>query len=33
LFQRALAELKGMGFVKATRKRVDHVAKVAWRGL
>jgi origin recognition complex subunit 3 len=33
LFQRALADLKTLGMVKATRKRVDHVAKVAWRGL
>ncbi len=33
LFQRALAELKCLGFVKGTRKRVGHVAKVAWRGL
>ena len=33
LFQRALAELKYLGLVKNTRKRVDHVAKVAWKGL
>lgn len=33
LFQRALAELKYLGMVKGTRKRVDHVAKVMWRGL
>ncbi|EME79035.1 uncharacterized protein MYCFIDRAFT_115667, partial [Pseudocercospora fijiensis CIRAD86] len=33
LFQRALAELKYLGLVKATRKKADHVAKVAWRGL
>ncbi|SMQ50276.1 unnamed protein product [Zymoseptoria tritici ST99CH_3D7] len=33
LFQRALSELRHLGFVKATRKRVDHVAKVAWKGL
>ena len=33
LFQRALAELQYLGMVKSTRKRVDHVAKVAWRGL
>ena len=32
-FQRALAELRYLGLVKSTRKRVDHVAKVAWRGL
>lgn len=33
LFQKALAELQYLGLVKNTRKRVDHVAKVAWRGL
>lgn len=33
LFQRALAELRYLGLLKSTRKRVDHVAKVAWRGL
>lgn len=33
LFQRALAELRSLGMIKSTRKRVDHVAKVAWRGL
>ena len=33
LFQRALAELKYLGLVKNTRKRVDHVVKVAWKGL
>jgi origin recognition complex subunit 3 len=33
LFQRALAEMRYLGFVKMTRKRVDHVAKVAWKGL
>ncbi|CAK4033407.1 Origin recognition complex subunit 3 [Lecanosticta acicola] len=33
LFQRALAELRYLGFLKSTRKRVDHVAKVAWKGL
>lgn len=33
VFQRALAELHYVGLVKATRKRVDHVAKVAWKGL
>lgn len=33
LFQRALAELRYLGLVKGTRKRVDHIAKVAWRGL
>lgn len=33
LFQRSLAELDYLGMVKSTRKRVDHVAKVAWKGL
>lgn len=33
LFQRALAEMKYLGLVKNTRKRLDHVAKVAWKGL
>jgi origin recognition complex subunit 3 len=33
LFQRSLAELRYMGMVKGTRKRVDHVAKIAWKGL
>jgi len=30
LFYRALAELRAMGFVKASRKKADHVAKVKW---
>ncbi|KAK5109780.1 hypothetical protein LTR62_006513 [Meristemomyces frigidus] len=33
LFQRGLAELRSLGMMKPTRKRVDHVAKVLWRGL
>nr|POE49437.1 isoform 2 of origin recognition complex subunit 3 [Quercus suber] len=33
VFERALAELRFLGMVKNTRKRVDHVAKVAWKGL
>ncbi|KAI9669408.1 MAG: hypothetical protein M1831_000444 [Alyxoria varia] len=33
LFFRALAELKCMGFVKPSKKRTDHVAKLAWKGL
>ncbi|KAH9902265.1 origin recognition complex subunit 3 N-terminus-domain-containing protein [Xylariomycetidae sp. FL2044] len=33
LFYRALAELRAMGFVKQSRKKVDHVAKLAWKGL
>ncbi len=30
LFYRGLAELRAMGFVKASRKRTDHIAKVKW---
>ncbi|KAL2756413.1 hypothetical protein ACRALDRAFT_1081719 [Sodiomyces alcalophilus JCM 7366] len=30
LFYRGLAELKALGFVKHSRKKVDHVAKVKW---
>ncbi|KAI1810766.1 origin recognition complex subunit 3 N-terminus-domain-containing protein [Poronia punctata] len=33
LFYRSLAELKAMGFVKQSRKKADHVAKLAWKGL
>jgi origin recognition complex subunit 3 len=33
LFQRALAEMKYLGMMKNTRKRVDHVQKCAWKGL
>ncbi|KAK5019715.1 Origin recognition complex subunit 3 [Cryomyces antarcticus] len=33
LFQRSLAELKYMGFIKSSRKKADHVAKVTWKGL
>ncbi|KAF2234438.1 origin recognition complex subunit [Viridothelium virens] len=33
LFQRALAELKYMGFMKTSRKKMDHVTKLAWKGL
>ncbi|KAL9079870.1 MAG: hypothetical protein Q9157_001272 [Trypethelium eluteriae] len=33
LFQRALAELKYMGFLKTSRKKLDHVSKLAWKGL
>ncbi|OAA63681.1 origin recognition complex subunit [Niveomyces insectorum RCEF 264] len=29
-FYEALAELKALGFIKATRRKVDHVAKVKW---
>ncbi len=30
LFYRALAELKAMGFVKSSRKKADHIAKLKW---
>lgn len=30
LFYQGLAELKAMGFVKATKKRADHIAKSKW---
>ncbi|CAJ2501796.1 Uu.00g046490.m01.CDS01 [Anthostomella pinea] len=33
LFYRAMAELRVMGFVKQSRKKADHVAKLAWKGL
>jgi origin recognition complex subunit 3 len=33
LFQRGLAELRSFGVIKSTRRRLDHVSKVAWRGL
>lgn len=33
LFYRGLAELKSLGFIKHSRKRVDHVAKLMWKGL
>ncbi|KAH7123848.1 origin recognition complex subunit [Dendryphion nanum] len=33
LFQRSLAELKHLGFVKPTRKKTDHVTKMMWKGL
>ncbi|KAI0555359.1 origin recognition complex subunit 3 N-terminus-domain-containing protein [Xylaria curta] len=33
LFYRSLAEMKAMGFVKQSRKKADHMAKVAWKGL
>lgn len=33
LFERALAELKYLELIKSTRKKADHIAKVAWRGL
>jgi origin recognition complex subunit 3 len=33
LFYRGLAELRMMGFVKPTKRKVDCLAKTAWRGL
>ncbi|KKA20761.1 Uncharacterized protein T310_5211 [Rasamsonia emersonii CBS 393.64] len=33
LFYRALSELKALGMVKGSRKKIDHVSKSAWRGL
>ena len=33
LFQRALADMKYLGMMKNTRKRVDHVQKCAWKAL
>ncbi|KAL7268700.1 Origin recognition complex subunit 3 [Rhizina undulata] len=33
LFYRGLAEMKFMGFVKHTKKKTDHLAKLAWKGL
>ncbi|KAI1447983.1 origin recognition complex subunit 3 N-terminus-domain-containing protein [Annulohypoxylon stygium] len=33
LFYRGLAEMRAMGFVKQSRKKADHIAKLAWKGL
>ncbi|MCJ1232868.1 hypothetical protein MMC14_000822 [Varicellaria rhodocarpa] len=33
LFYRALAELKYLGMIKNSRKRTDHLTKLAWKGL
>ncbi len=33
LFYRALADLKMLGMVKSSRKKTDHLAKLAWKGL
>ncbi|KAI0383827.1 origin recognition complex subunit 3 N-terminus-domain-containing protein [Hypomontagnella monticulosa] len=33
LFYRGMAEMKAMGFVKQSRKKADHIAKLAWKGL
>ena len=32
-FSRGLSELKAMGMVKYSRKKVDHITKSAWKGL
>jgi origin recognition complex subunit 3 len=33
MFYRGLSELKAFGFVKSSRKKIDHVMKSAWMGL
>ncbi|KAI1118756.1 origin recognition complex subunit 3 N-terminus-domain-containing protein [Nemania sp. NC0429] len=33
LFYRSMAEMKAIGFIKQSRKKTDHVAKLAWKGL
>ncbi|CZS94593.1 hypothetical protein WAI453_013319 [Rhynchosporium graminicola] len=33
LFYRALADLKSLGMVKQSKKKADHLAKLAWKGL
>ncbi|RAH70852.1 putative origin recognition complex subunit 3 [Aspergillus aculeatinus CBS 121060] len=33
LFYRALSDLKALGMMKSSRKKVDHVSKTAWMGL
>ena len=33
LFERALGELKYLGMVKHSRKKVDHLARLTWQGL
>lgn len=33
MFERALSELQYLGFIKGTRKKTDHIVKVAWKGL
>ncbi|KAG5742591.1 hypothetical protein H9Q72_014553, partial [Fusarium xylarioides] len=30
MFYRALAELRALGFVKASKKKADHIAKMKW---
>lgn len=33
LFYRGLAELKYLGMIKNSRKKTDHLTKLAWKGL
>ena len=33
LFYRGLTELKALGFIKSSKKKTDHLAKLAWKGL
>ena len=33
LFYRALSELKGLGMIKNSRRKTDHIVKLAWPGL
>lgn len=33
LFYQALSELKALGMVKSTRRRIDHISRSAWKGL
>ena len=33
LFYQGLAELGFLGFIKHSKKKTDHVAKLAWKGL
>lgn len=33
LFYRALADLKSLGMIKHSKKKTDHLAKLAWKGL
>lgn len=33
LFLQSLAQLKYLGFLKQSRKKLDHLGKLAWKGL
>lgn len=33
LFFQGLAEMKQMGYIKTSRKKADHLTKLAWKGL